>query len=154
MSDEMSHQEAEWHRSLAIQNNNSAWDLVERPTLDDVEMMQLVTAASVAQFHWYAVGTPSNKAHADMLFSLAMSKTGCGEIALVAGTSALRYFDENSSQDWERAFANAAMAYAFHCKRDVEQYCRFYATAKELGSRLNPSERTAFDATFRLIPSE
>ena len=61
---------------------------------------------------------------ADLLFSWALARVGAAAPAVDAAGRALRYFTENQSEDWERAFAHAAMATSLHCAGDREGHRR------------------------------
>ncbi|MEM1050185.1 MAG: hypothetical protein AAGL24_28785 [Pseudomonadota bacterium] len=153
MPENVSSEVVDWHRSVAVESDKAAWTLVERGDLSNNERMQLLTFASVARFHWSAVGDPSTRAHAEMLFSLALSRVGDGTHALEAARSAYEYFDENAADDWERAFAHAALAHAYHCTQDATRHRMHHQAADRLGSGLVDGKKSFFDATFQTIPA-
>jgi hypothetical protein len=153
MADATKSAEEIWQRRIAAQCNNAAWNLIEQPTLDSREMAELVRLASTASYHWQRIGTLTNIAHADLLFSWAAARAGVGPIALDVASRALSYFSENPSEDWELAFAHAAMAIAFYCNGDRDGHERHYAAAKELGDTLPSKEASLFLAAFRSLPT-
>lgn len=152
MAEAMQSADETWHRRVAAQCNNAAWDLIEKSALDSHEIAELVRLASAASYHWRRVGASASAAHADLLFAWAMARAGAGPVALDAASRSLSYFMENQSEDWELAFAHAAMAMAFYCNGDSEGYKRHHQTAKDLADVLQPEEASIFLEAFRSIP--
>jgi uncharacterized protein YndB with AHSA1/START domain len=109
--------EAEWHRMQAIEANNSAWELIERPdrTADDDE--DLVRRAYAAAHHWArAAGRgPANEARASWLQSRAWVITGDGAQALRYADRCLGVCMEHGLVDFDLAFAHEARARALAC---------------------------------------
>lgn len=139
-------------KRIASQCNDAAWALIEKPDLAASECFALVRLAGTASYHWGAIGTAGNIALADLLFSWALARVGAAAPAVDAAGRALRYFTENQSEDWERAFAHAAMATSLHCAGDREGHRRHYNEAQQLESKLAPGDLKLFQAAFRNVP--
>ena len=143
---------SEMQKRIASQCNDAAWDLIEKPDLAASECIALVRFAATASYHWSEIGTAGNIAHADLLFSWALSRAGAAAPAVDAAGRALRYFTENQSKDWERAFAHAAMAASSHRAGDQEGHLQHYNEAQQLESKLAPGDLKLFQAAFRNVP--
>ncbi len=134
--------------------NNMAWDLIEKSDLTANECFDLLRLTGAASYHWSEVGTSRNIAHADLLFSLALSQAGVGAGALAVDVAdrTLRYFTENQSEDWERAFAHAAMAASYYCAGNEEGHYQHYNEAQLLEDKLAAGDLKVFQTIFRNIP--
>jgi len=144
--------DSEMHDRIASRCNDAAWNLIEKPYLAASECLALVRFAGTASHHWNEIGTARNMAHADLLFSWALARAQAAPPAVDAGARALKYFTENESKDWERAFAHAAMAASLHCAGDPEGHRRHYDEAQQLGSTLAPDDLKLLQAAFRNVP--
>jgi hypothetical protein len=139
-------------KRIASRCNDAVWNLIEKPELTTSECFALVRLAGAASHHWNEIGTARNIAHADLLFSWALARIGAAALAVDTAGRALRYFTENQSEDWERAFAHAAMAASFHCAGDREGHRPHYNDAQQLQNKLAPGDLKLFDAAFRNVP--
>ena len=100
-----------WHRSQAIECNNSVWELIEqaeRTPADDEEMLRRAYASA---YHWQrAKGRgPENEARAVWMLS---------KVHLLAGLPerALQYGDLCLAQCAEHGLADFDLAYALECR--------------------------------------
>ncbi len=152
MSDQDPVDDQGFHKQIAASCNNAAWALVEKPVLDVTEVARLVTLAATASHHWNAIGTPSNIAHAGVLFAWAPARAGSGPAAVHVAGAALAFSEAGDTAPWERAFAHAAMAAACHANDDTDGYRRHYAKAQELASQLSGDDAQYFQAAFRTVP--
>ena len=144
--------EPETQKRIASRCNDAAWDLIEKPELEASECLALVRLAGTAAYHWREIGTESNIAHADLLFSWALARAGAAAPAVDAAGRALQYFTDKQSKDWELAFAHAAMAASLHRAGDLEAYRRHYDEAQRLEGKLAPGDLKLFQAAFRNVP--
>jgi len=144
--------ESEMQRRIASRCNDAAWDLIEKPGLAASECLALVRLAGTAAYHWREIGTESNIAHADLLFWWAFARAGAAALAVDAAGRALQYFTEKQSEDWERAFAHAAMAASLHSAGDLEGHRRHYDEAQQLEGKRAPGDLKLFQAAFRNVP--
>jgi len=76
--------EAQWHRTQAIDANNSVWELLDGRTHSADEIDDLLGRAYAAAYHWRrAAGTtPVNAARASWLLSRVHAVLGDGRLAL------------------------------------------------------------------------
>lgn len=143
---------SEIEKRIASRCNDAAWNLIEKPDLAASERLALVRLAGTASHHWSEIGTARNIAHADLLFAWALARAGAAVPAVDAAARAMQHFTETQSEDWERAFAHAAMAASFHCAGDQEGHRRHYNEAQQLESKLAPGDLKLFQAAFRNVP--
>ena len=138
-------------KRLASKCNDSAWSLIEKSNLNSNDITQLLTLSATARHHWHEVGTPSNIAHADLLFAWAMARAGVSGAAVHLANSVLSFFEENGA-DWERAFAYAAMAAACSADGDGNGLQWHYSSAEKIGAGLSESDQSYFLAAFKSVP--
>src|ERR1700744_5985041 len=98
MNDHSESDAASFHRRIAARCNNSAWDLVERETLDAGDRAALVRFAATAAYHWKEIGTADNIASAEMLLAWALARAGAGSAAVDAASRAFKHFSEKKSE--------------------------------------------------------
>src|SRR6478735_3691048 len=97
-------QEAAWHKKIAAQANNRAWELStrRRTPAEDREMLD---AAHASAFHWGRIGTELHHMRAAMLLAEVHAALSHGATAQTLITSARRFFlEKGDTPDWELAF--------------------------------------------------
>jgi hypothetical protein len=144
--------DAKMHRRVASQCNDRAWTLIEKAELNAGECTDLVRFAATASYHWKQIGTESNIAHADLLLSWAFARIGASALAVQVASRAYEYFSQNQSEEWEKAFAHAAMAIALHGADDLQGHRRHYQEARLLEDKLTPGDLNLFQSAFRNVP--
>lgn len=142
------------HRRHAIECNNPAWQLAEKPGITPDETDQLLNLAHGAAYHWGVVGTPLHVARADMLLARAHTIAGNGDLALRHAQRSHDFLSTQDCADWEVAFSHAILAHA-HCVSDhPSEHERLPSEAKALGEAIaDPEDRKVFLATFEIIPT-
>jgi len=111
------------HRALAIEANNSTWDILARPLAgispDDAE--EMTRRAYAAAYHWdRAEGTgPANSARADWLLAKVWIARGVGEVALAHARRCLDVCGTAGLVDFDLAYAHEAMARSLACLGDL-----------------------------------
>lgn len=107
------------HRSLAIEANNSTWELLGKPAdqISYEEAEEMTRRAYAAAFHWQrAEGTtPANSARADWLLSRVWVVRGEGAQALNYAKRCLATCETSSLVDFDLAYAHEALARAHAC---------------------------------------
>ena len=141
-----------WHRRFAVEANNRAWALIEKPELTVADRDELLHTSYSSMYHWRQVGTDRNHALASLLLAFAHARLGHGDLAAVNAARAQAYFDKNPGEVWEQAFVHAAMAAAAAVSGDRFAHARHHGTASEIGDRLDPEEKSIFMAAFCRIP--
>ncbi|MDD5468266.1 MAG: hypothetical protein PHS96_10700 [Anaerolineales bacterium] len=141
-------------RWFAVECNNRAWDLASKTTRTADEDRELLFNAYAAAHHWRQVGTPLQQARADLLLAHAHALCSHGELAWHYARRCLSFFEANPAEDWDLAFAHAAMALAAAANQDAGLHARHYALAKEYGQAIKDEEdRRIFWQEFARIPA-
>lgn len=144
---------ADWHRWFAVECNNAAWDLIgaeRRMPPDDQRMLDLAHAAA---FHWGQVGTPLNRARADVALARAHALAGDAGLALAYAQQSVDYFEHNPCEEWDTVFAHGALAHAAAAAGDHERHAAHYARAHALAGRIDEAEdRAIVDADLARLP--
>ena len=124
------------HRKIAVEANNSTWELLGRSpnevSEDDVE--EMTRRAYAAAYHWQrAEGTtPANEARASWLLSRVWVIGGNGDLALHHARRCLAACESAELVDFDLAYAHEAMARSFACLGDVELAREHLSTAREV----------------------
>jgi hypothetical protein len=146
---------AQLHRWFAIECNNGCWDLISQPQRTKDEGRLMLQLAYAAGYHWSQAGTALNGARADLTIAWVHSLLGNGALAGESARRCLDYFEHNPGEDWDLAFAQAAMAFAAAVEGDANQQARFYAEAKHLGEAIQDEvDRKIFFESFNQVPNQ
>lgn len=144
---------ARWHRWFAVECNNRSLDLLAQEKRTPTETAEMVNAAYAAAFHWSKVGTPVNDARAAHLLSSVHSTIGNGAEALRQARIYLEFCENNDHEDWEFAFAHAAMAHAGAVLGDKTLHRLHYQAAEEEGNKISEDEeKRIFFSEFARVP--
>lgn len=119
--------EAEWHRTLGIQANNSIWDLLTKADRTPDEDEDLVQRAYAAMYHWgrAARRSPENAVRGEYMVARVQASLGRGELAVHHARRCLAATEAAGLVDFDLAYAHEAMARALeasgrHDEADAE----------------------------------
>lgn len=153
MADHPSEQElAKWQRWFAVECNNTAWDLAEKPQRSPEENEAMLQAAHAAAYHWSKAGNELNQVRARLLLAQVHALLGDGPRALEYALSSHAYLTKHPSEDWERALSHAVLAHAAKVAGQEALYREHYLVAKRLGEGLPEDDKAMFKKTFGQIP--
>ena len=115
--------EGEWHRTQAIEANNSTWDLLGRDELSPEEADDLLGRAYTAMHHWRRAARrgPENAARAAWLVSRAHVALGQGDAALYHADRSAAVVASAGLADFDLAYAHEARARALACLGRLEE---------------------------------
>ncbi|MFA6240891.1 MAG: hypothetical protein WC655_08185 [Candidatus Hydrogenedentales bacterium] len=135
------------HHWFAVECNNLAWDLFERPSRTPDEDAQMLHAAHASCFHWMHVGNALNEQRAMCLLTFAHSALGSCALALRYAVRCLELSQldglETTPFDLAAAYAGNARAYA--CSGDAKKAKEFRALAMSAAKDISDEEdRTHF----------
>lgn len=104
---------SDFHRRMAVEANNSVWDLVDRERTPD-EDEDLLRRAYAAAYHWAraAGATPANQARAAWLVAKALLLTGQPEASLRSADRCLATCEQHGLADFDLAYAHEGRARA------------------------------------------
>ncbi len=149
--------EREFHRKVAAECFNRAWDLLERRRSggDDLQLLHLSHAS---RYHWGLIGTPRNRAIGEWQLSRVYSELGHPELALQCARACLTTCKDNGLTDiLHTAYEAIARAHtAAQDYRSAERYLK--AARRQLGGlSLDEDDRKVYlsqiEATEQLIKS-
>lgn len=142
-----------WHRRIAVEANNRAWELTtrERSLAEDLEML---TVAHISAWHWSQIGTELNQQRATMLLAEVHAALCYGLLARSLADSMRNFFvNRAETPDWELAFVHTIHAHAAYVAGEMEDYRHSYATARQAIENIeNEEDRGIVLQTFRLVP--
>ena len=143
----------DWHRTQAIDANNSTWELLDGRRLGPAEVDDLLCRAYAAAYHWArAAGrTPANAARASWLVSRAHAVLGQGDLALHHADRCAAACAGAGLADFDLAYAHEARARALACLGRVDE-----ATAERAAGAgvtiADPEDRAIFDGDLASGP--
>lgn len=138
------------HKWFAVEFNNRAWDLVEKPERTAAETVEMIQTAHAAAIHWQAVGTPLNAQRAENLLATAYLKAGQAEPALVHAERSLELGEQNgqSQTTFDRATTLAAAAKAKNLAGKEREALPLIMQALAEADKLDEEERAVFDKLY------
>lgn len=126
------------HRYFAVESNNLAWRLISKPerlTIEEEERM--ISSAFASLFHWSEVGTPIDLGRAYGTVARALVKASNESMMALHYAKKYRALcDEEGSEDWDFAFAEAALARAYAAIGNEAEARKHKALAIEAISRI------------------
>ncbi len=138
------------HEEWKVDFSCCAWNSKEGLVLIDPIELDDASLARLEQ-----VGKPVNDARADLTLAHVHALLGQGQLALGYAQRCLAFFENNTGEDWDMAFAHAEMAFAAAVLGDADLHAKHYAQAKKLGEAIQEEEdRTVFMDEFSRIPSQ
>ena len=143
----------DWHRSQAVEANNSAWDLLDGRTLTADEADELLHRAHTAAYHWArATGASAeHAARAEWLLSRAACVAGETSPAIRHAERCASICDASGLVDFDRAYAHEAKARAFALAGDLACAESERATAAAVVIA-DPEDRAIFEADLAAEP--
>jgi len=143
------------HRFFAVETNNLAWDYISSPaklTIDDEEAM--ISAAFASLFHWSAVGQPIHRGRAYGTIARALIKADNERMLALHYAKKYRALcDDEGAEDWDLAFAEAAIARAFGAIGNETEARKHKSLATEAIDRIRDAEdRKICEADMKLGP--
>ena len=131
---------ATWHRIFAPRAFNETWGLLDiaEPSRDEEENM--LAAVFAQRYHWYAVGSPRNRAIADWQTSRVAAVLGYADLAFRFGERSLAVCLDNGLDAFVTGFAHEAIARAAAEVDDVETFTEHLEAAKSMLAEIESSE--------------
>jgi uncharacterized protein YndB with AHSA1/START domain len=106
--------EGAWHRYQGVEANNTAWELINKPSRTAEEDEDMLRRAYAASYHWArATGRgPANAARADWLLAKVQLLVGQPELSLRYADRCLAACREHGLEDFDLAYGHEARARA------------------------------------------
>ncbi|MEK0414879.1 MAG: hypothetical protein RL352_276 [Actinomycetota bacterium] len=143
------------HRSLAIEANNSTWEILGKPAdqiLPD-EAEEMTRRAYAAAYHWQRAegSTPANSARADWLLSRVWAVRGQGDQAMLYAKRCMATCETSSLVDFDLAYAHEALARAHACLGQASEARRHKERASQI-SIADPEDKAVVDGDLASEP--
>jgi hypothetical protein len=141
---------AKAHRWFAVEFNNQAWDLVEKPSRTADEVQQLIHSAHAAVLHWQAVGTALNRQRGENLLATVYAVAGDAAAAVRHAERCLSLSVQNAKEEspFDRATALGCAARAHALAGDAAQAERLRTLAAAAAEQLEADDRAVFDKLY------
>lgn len=137
-------------RWFAVEFNNQAWDLVEKPARSAEEAQRMVHLAHAALVHWQAVGTNLNRQRAENLLATVYVVAGDAAAAVRHAERCLSLSVENAKEEtpFDRACALACASRAHALAGDAGQADRLRTLASGAAAALDDDDRGVFEKLY------
>jgi hypothetical protein len=141
---------AKAHRWFAIECNNAAWELAEKPGRSPDEARRMIDLAHAAAMHWDAVGTDLNRQRAENLLAAAYVAAGDALAAVRHAERCLSLSVQNAKEEspFDRAIALGCAAQAHALAGDSAQADRLRTLAKTAAAALDDEDRGVFERLY------
>jgi hypothetical protein len=142
-----------WHRQVAVDAFNRAWELIDLLGRTPEQERELLALAFTSRYHWGVVGGDEEAMVGDWLIAHVASLQGFGELALRYASSALDICRANGWTDWRLASMLEGMARAAAVTGDDHARDRYAAEARRVLATVEDEEdRTLIASQLATIP--
>ena len=134
-------------RWFAVELNNVAWELLERPSRTADETERMLHAAHASVHHWLAAGNELNRLRGMVLLANVYAGAGLVEGAIRYAELAVALSDAagETQSAFDRATALAAAARAFSMSGNQERASSHFQLAQQAADKLAADDRAVFD---------
>jgi hypothetical protein len=143
------------HRSLAIEANNSTWEMLGKPRdqISSEEAEEMTRRAYAAAYHWQRAegSTPANSARADWLLSRVWVMREEGAQAMNYAKRCMATCEASSLADFDLAYAHEALARAHACLGQASEARRHREWAAQVPIA-DPEDKAMFDGDLASEP--
>ncbi|MFX1533457.1 MAG: hypothetical protein ACFFDI_04415 [Promethearchaeota archaeon] len=140
MSDEKKFTESEWHKTMAKELYNKTWELLEKKDRTPEEEESMVHMSHASRFHWSMIGEPINFYRGEWQLARVYTVLGRAVSALHHAKLCLKYMEDHSIGDFDRAYAYEAMARASAAAGEHEEFEKYFKLAKDAGEKIEKKE--------------
>lgn len=142
-----------WHRQVAIDTFNAAWELIDLPSRTPAQDRELLGLAFTSRHHWGVVGGDEEHMVGDWMIAHVASLQGLGELAHRYASTALDAARANGWDDWRLASMLEGMARASAAVGDQQARDRYAAEARGVLATLgNEADRDLIASQLASIP--
>jgi tetratricopeptide (TPR) repeat protein len=135
----MSQTERDFHRKVAGECFNKAWDLLDKKDKSADEERQMLHLAHASRYHWSLAGTPRNLAVGDWQISRIYASLNQPQLALHFAKSSLEICQEDNLSEVLHS-AYEAMARAYALSKDYQPAKDYLNKAREQLAKITPDE--------------
>ena len=141
-------------RALAIQLNNTTWDLIDKPDRTPDEDDELLHRAHASRYHWGEVGTAANRARGEWICSRVYTVLGRAEPALHHARRCLELVESHPAdmEEWDLPAAYEALARGHSLAGELDEARRYVDLGRQATSRIEDADdRAPLEADFATI---
>lgn len=141
---------AEAHRWFAVECNNQAWELVEKPVRTADEVQQMIHLAHASVLHWQSAGNALNAQRGQCLLASAYAAAADAASAVRCAERCLSLSVQNAKEEtpFDRATALGCGARAHALASNHAQADRLRTLAKSAAAALDDEERGVFEKLY------
>jgi ATP/maltotriose-dependent transcriptional regulator MalT len=141
---------AKAHRWFAVECNNQAWELVEKPSRTADEVQQMIHLAHASVLHWQSAGNALNAQRGACLLASVYVAAGDAAGAVRYAEQCLTLSMQNSQEEtpFDRATALGCASRARALAGDHAQADRLRTLAQSAAAGLDDEERGVFEKLF------
>jgi hypothetical protein len=138
------------HRWFAVEFNNEAWELCEKPSRAPEETARMIHLAHAAALHWAVVGKPINTLRAEQLLASAYLAAGELSIARRHMERCLTLVSQNLPDEtaFDRAFAAACARTIYLATEEQDQADKHAAIAAAELTTLDDDDRRVVETLY------
>jgi len=140
MAEEPLDGQAGWHRQIAVDAFNRAWELIDLTSRTPEQDRELLGLAFTSRYHWGIVGGDEQAMVGDWLIAHVASLQGFGELAQRYAAFALDACRANGWTDWRLASMLEGMARASAAIGDDHARDRHAAEARRVLATIEDKE--------------
>ena len=142
-----------WHRQVAVDTFNAAWELIDLSVRTPAQDRELLGLAFTSRFHWGVVGGDEEHMVGDWMIAHVASLQGFGDLAHRYASTALDTARANGWDDWRLASMLEGMARASAALGDGPARDRYAAEARRVLATLDDSnDRELIASQLASIP--
>jgi hypothetical protein len=136
-----------WHRVFAPLAFNQTWSLLDVADSSRDGEEDMLAATFAQRYHWYAVGSPRNRAIADWQVSRVAAVLGYADLAFRFGERSLAVCLDNDLDPFVTGFAHEAIARAAAEVDDVDTFTEHIEAARAILAAIeDPEDREVLEA--------
>ncbi len=142
------------HRWFAIEQNNRAWDLIEKNDRSEAETKEALQAAHVASYHWHQIGEAIHRARAITLVAWAQGINLHWEAARQSCEDAKRWIEECQSEEFgtfDQAILSLVYSRVLNELGESDLAENFRREAQEISSDFQGAEKEVFSTLVETI---
>jgi hypothetical protein len=123
---------AGWHRQVAVETFNAAWELIDLAARTPEQDRELLGLAFASRYHWGVVGGQEEGMVGDWMIAHVASLLDLGELSRRYASNALDVCRANGWSDWRLASMLEGMARASAATGDEHARDRYAAEARRV----------------------
>ena len=126
----------QFHEAMAPALFNASWDLLEKENRTRDDENKLINMVHASLFHWRQIGSAVNLLRGEWMISHVYALLNHPEAALYHAENGLKIALENDIKDFDLAYAYEALARAYACAANKDEFKKYYDLAEKSGKEI------------------